>query len=249
MTIIYEPKGKAFEYSPLAANLYSGCAHRCEYCYVPNVPPFKFKPREEFYRDPQPRKDIIHQFEKSAVKFAGDKRPVLFSFTSDAYQPIEKAFGITAQAIEICAANRLRPQILTKAGDWAIRRDWKLHKAAGTIWAATLTTDDNQESLQWEPEAALPEERIDGLRIAHKIGLETWVSFEPVINPEAVYRMIEKTHTFVDLYKIGKLNYHPHADTIDWHDFLITVEKHLDAFGCNRYIKKDLEHYRTSTAA
>jgi len=35
MPIIYEPSGKALEYSPLAANLYAGCGHRCVYCYAP----------------------------------------------------------------------------------------------------------------------------------------------------------------------------------------------------------------------
>jgi DNA repair photolyase len=37
MTIIYEPTGKAREYSPLAANLYSGCDHNCDFCFVPSI--------------------------------------------------------------------------------------------------------------------------------------------------------------------------------------------------------------------
>ena len=33
MSLIYEPKGKAREYSPLALNVYSGgCDHACRYC-------------------------------------------------------------------------------------------------------------------------------------------------------------------------------------------------------------------------
>lgn len=34
---IYEPSGKAREYSPLALNLYKGCDHGCNYCYVPDM--------------------------------------------------------------------------------------------------------------------------------------------------------------------------------------------------------------------
>ena len=30
-TIIYEPKGRAREYAPLACNLAVGCVHRCVY--------------------------------------------------------------------------------------------------------------------------------------------------------------------------------------------------------------------------
>ena len=35
MNVIYEPKGRAREYSPLACNLYMGCTHGCKYCYAP----------------------------------------------------------------------------------------------------------------------------------------------------------------------------------------------------------------------
>ena len=31
MSIIYEPRGKAREYSELAVNLYTGCSHGCRY--------------------------------------------------------------------------------------------------------------------------------------------------------------------------------------------------------------------------
>lgn len=35
MNVIYEPKGRAREYAPLACNLYMGCTHGCKYCYAP----------------------------------------------------------------------------------------------------------------------------------------------------------------------------------------------------------------------
>jgi hypothetical protein len=78
-------------------------------------------------------------------------------------------------------------------------------------WSATLTHDDPAVSLEWEPGAALPAERIEALRIAHTAGIKTWVSFEPVIDPESVCRLLDLPHGFVDFYKVGKLNYHPRA--------------------------------------
>ena len=30
---LYEPTGKAAEYSPWAVNFYPGCSHNCKYCY------------------------------------------------------------------------------------------------------------------------------------------------------------------------------------------------------------------------
>ena len=111
-------------------------------------------------------------------------------------------------------------------------------------FAVTLTTDDDDVSRKWEPYAALPAERIASLKKAHNIGLRTWVSLEPVIDPEAVYRLIKKTHAFVDLFKVGKLNYHPLAKEIDWTEFHKKVKDLLKQLGTRYYIKKDLRQYK-----
>jgi len=34
--LIYQPKGKAREYSPWACNLFNGCTNNCSYCYNKN---------------------------------------------------------------------------------------------------------------------------------------------------------------------------------------------------------------------
>jgi DNA repair photolyase len=171
------------------------------------------------------------------------------SFTSDPYQPIEREHEITRQAMGLLAKYDLHPQVLTKAGEWAVRRDADVLKATGCVWAATLTCDDNTKSVEWEPKAALPGDRIAALELAHSLGIETWVSLEPVIDPDAAIRLIHATHKFVDLYKVGKLNHHPLEASIDWADFLVRAEDALDAYGKPRYIKVDLEKFRASAAA
>lgn len=37
MKPIYEPKGRAKEYGDCAINIYTGCPHRCYYCFAPGV--------------------------------------------------------------------------------------------------------------------------------------------------------------------------------------------------------------------
>jgi DNA repair photolyase len=153
--------------------------------------------------------------------------------------------------------NKLKVTILTKSGLWGLVRDrdiFTLHHDSTSCsdslarqgypqahtWAATLTLDDPAMSQQWEPHAALPEERIMGLRQAKAWGFDTWVSFEPVIDPEAVYRLLDETHEFTDHYKVGKLNYHPHARTIDWRRFKNEIEERLVKLGKPYYLKQDL---------
>ena len=65
-SVIYEPRGKAREYSPLAVNLYFGCGHRCEYCYAPS---FLHKTDKEFC-EPEPRADILEKISQAAHRLA-----------------------------------------------------------------------------------------------------------------------------------------------------------------------------------
>jgi hypothetical protein len=55
--------------------------------------------------------------------------------------------------------------------------------------------------------------------------------------------IIRKTHEFVDKFKVGTLNYHPHAKGIDWHTFAINVKTLLDELGTDYYLKEDLRKW------
>lgn len=241
--IIYEPKGKALEYSPLAANLYKGCGHACVYCFAPKA---TFTDRKVFSSPEyiKPRPNVIEQLAKDAVKYRGTDKPVLLSFTTDPYQPANNKFGITREALKILLDHDIPVTILTKGGMRACNDFDLLAQNPKNAFSVTLTTDDPKESFAWEPGAASPADRMTSLIIAHDQGIKTWVSFEPVINPDAVIRLIQKTHSYIDLYKVGKLNYHHKAQSIDWQEFLFRVEKELDKYQKARYIKKDLEAYR-----
>lgn len=234
--IIYQPKGKALEYSPLAANLYRGCSHGCVYCYAPAA---TFTDQEVFRSQVCPRKNVLNQLKTDAAKFFGDTRRVLLSFTSDAYQPIEEKLELTRTALFLFAESGLKAGVLTKGGMLAVR-DFDILAKMDAEFAVSLTTDDETESKQWEPGAALPHERIESLRVAKRYGIPTWVSFEPVINPGAVMRLIDATAEVVDFYKVGKLNHHPFAKRIDWPAFRRDVCAKLDGIGKPYLIKKDL---------
>jgi len=238
--VIYEPKGRAGEYASLALNIYRGCLHGCTYCFAPSATRVD---RERFH-DPEfikPRDKILVDLAQQATLMAGDPRPILLSFTSDPYQPMEREAQVTRSALKILMANRLTATILTKGGAWGLQRDKEiLTMNPGNTWAATLTFDDYALSRAWEPLANSPAERVLGLRWAKEAGLKTWVSFEPVIDPAAVYRLLDATYEFVDFYKVGKLNYHAYAKEIDWVRFRGEIQSRLTRLGKSYYIKKDL---------
>jgi len=96
--VIYVPRGRALEYSPLATNIYTGCVHRCKYCFAAGSP---WKKKETFHLNVQPRKDYLAQLEKDCRKMAGDPRDILLNFTCDPYQPETVEKGVTREALLI----------------------------------------------------------------------------------------------------------------------------------------------------
>jgi DNA repair photolyase len=235
-SIIYETKGRAREYSELAINLFQGCGHACKYCYGADV---THQSQENFTHSPVPRVTEQELYEDALKwKLKGETRRVLLCFTTDPYQPIEIATQITRSAIRTLHAAGLNVIILTKGGKRSMR-DFALlgHKDA---YATTLTCDNVADSLNWEPCAAVPDERIEALRTAHDLGIETWVSFEPVLYPEQVYNLLNRITGFVSHVKVGTLNYHPHGKTIDWKAFGFMMYSKLQNAGVKYYFKKDL---------
>ena len=58
MNTIYKPKGAAAEYGDYAVNIYTGCPHRCYYCFAPQV---LHRDREAFHSCVEPRKGENHR--------------------------------------------------------------------------------------------------------------------------------------------------------------------------------------------
>ncbi len=232
MQTIYEPKGRALEYSPLALNLYTGCTHNCLYCFNKKMPWYdgiKFS-------KPEPRKGLLAALKKEAAKMVGDKRDILLCFTCDPYPPIKE--DITREVLEIMECYDLKPQILTKAGARATR-DFGLLQTNNWKFGTTLTLNNKADLALWEPGAAGYEDRVAAIRYAKSMGIYTWVSLEPVIKPEQTLQIIEDLVDMVDFWKIGKLNYMPELERgIDWHGFLKKATSILK--GCKYMVKKDL---------
>ena len=239
MAIIYRPKGKAAEYSHLAANLYTGCDHNCTYCYVPKMPNWRDR---DFYKTPAaPRKDVIEKLRKEAPKYRGTDERVLLCFSGDPYCPLEAEYELTRRAIEIFREFDIPFQVLSKGGTLAAR-DFNLY-GPNDAYAGTLTFLDRARSRQFEPGAAIPESRMLAMEIAHAKGIHTWVSLEPVIDADETIAIIETTHKFVDLYKIGKLNYA--QSDIDWRQFAIRAIETCRKYRRDYYIKAELaEHLK-----
>jgi DNA repair photolyase len=237
--IIYTPRGQAGEYAQLAANPYRGCGHACAYCYVPKVLRMD---RAEFDAGATERTGFLSALTKDARKYqtAGITEQVLLSFTTDPYHPGDTA--LTSETIRVLQGHGLAVCTLTKGGSRALR-DIDLFRPDRDAFASTLTTLDDQFSLRWERGAAMPRERIATLRAFHDRGIFTWVSLEPTLDCESSLSIIEHTHEFVDLYKIGRANYLPMTGTTDWESYTHRIVALCERLGVRKYVKHDLQKY------
>lgn len=236
MSLIYEPAGRAREYAELACNVYAGCDHACIYCYAPSA---TFKERATFVAS-RPRPNFITKLEKEASGLWAQGRTgqVLLSFTCDPYQALDVSEQATRKAIEVLHRYNFSVCTLTKGGSRALR-DLDLFDA-GDAFATTLTfTGDDDRWQEWEQAAASPTDRIETIYKFHLAGIPTWASLEPVIDPNESLEIIRRTHGFVDLFKVGKMNYHPIAKTIDWRSFGHAAIALLESLGYRREMNPD----------
>jgi len=239
MYIIYEPRGPAREYAELAVNLRRGCPHGCKYCYVPGIPPWKFEtnPKETFHSQCVTRSGLLRQLERECQQLAGDPREVLFCFTCDPYV-VGADNSVTRAALLTFEKYNMRAQILTKGGMEAAE-DFDILARNGWKFASTMLFSSEESRMEWEPKAAAVESRVKAIRKAHRMGIETWVSVEPVIYPNQALEVIRQLKGHVDLWKVGKLNHRPELEaTVDWPKFLADVRTLLA--GEPHLIKKDL---------
>jgi len=238
-SIVYAPKGQAGEYAPLATNPYRGCGHSCAYCYVPNVIQMD---RAEFNKGAVPRQNFTNSLSRDAARYQalGITEQVMLSFTTDPYHPGDNT--LTRSTLQILQHHGLGVCTLTKGGTRSLR-DLDIFRPTRDAFATTMTSLDAKFSKKWEPEAALPEDRMKALRTFHEAGIFTWVSLEPTLDVESSLQIVRETHSFVDLYKIGRVNYLPMTKTTDWEDYthrMIALCKELDVA---HYVKLDLQPF------
>lgn len=198
---IYNPSGKAGEYSYWACNFYVGCSNECTYCYLKKGRGAKIlggnKPELKKCFDTYDH--ALNIFEKELLKNIEDikKHGVFFSFSTDPM--LDETYYLTIEAIEICQANNVPVKILSKSVEYMDFLDpfdnWDRSKIAIGF---TLTGYD-----ELEPKASTNEQRIYSMNVLKEQGFKTFASIEPIIDFKSSKAVIDLCADFCDLFKIG----------------------------------------------
>lgn len=154
----------------LSLNPYTGCSIRCLYCYATAY---------IGERDSSPKKDFLRRLKRDAARWP-PRIPVNIGTSSDPYPPEEAYYELTRQALEYLIPRGYRVLITTKGTLYA-SRDLDLISNGNVAVTPTITMLDPLLSLRVEPNAPLPEKRIDAVRRAAKAGVPVGVRVDPII--------------------------------------------------------------------
>jgi DNA repair photolyase len=237
---IYNPSGKAGEYSYWACNFYKGCSNGCTYCYLKtgvlahalggDKPELKACFKDDV-RDA--RITFKNEVDKNLVEL--QKHGLFFSFTTDPLLPDTR--DLTFDAIDYCWTYDIPVKVLTKRADFItyenlLCKDEKYKSLVA--FGFTLTGHD-----ELEPGASTNAERIQAMKQLHEAGFKTFASIEPIIDFESSRKMIEQSLPFCDLYKIG-LESGKKYKIEDIHLFLVQVSIMTRAWQNKLYFKDSI---------
>ncbi len=153
----------------LTFNPYTGCDHRCIYCYASSYIPN--------FTDCRPKKDLLAQLKREASKLNGET--ISIANSSDPYPRTEVSEGFTRRCLEIFSGCNCKIQIITKS-NLVARDDDLLSKIPSTV-ALTITTDDDNIARLIEPLAPSPSQRLRAAQDLVKAGIPVSVRIDPII--------------------------------------------------------------------
>ncbi len=203
---IYEPSGKAAEYSIWACNLYNGCPHSCAYCFndhniMAGTLGGNIVSLKKSLVDTETAFKIfvseLTRHRETIIKDGG----LHFNFVSDPCLP--ETIELNFRCMDEAQSQGVFCKVLTKRADWlhhSAVQNALSHKGLISV-GFTLTGRDDLE-----PGASSNMERVHAMAELHNAGIGTWASIEPVIDPALSFAMIVETLGFCDHYKIGILS-------------------------------------------
>ncbi len=155
-------------------NPYTGCEHKCAYCYSPNILRI---PRENWGNFVYIKENIPLVLSKELKK--KNKGVVGISTVTDPYQPAERKYQLTRFCLQQLLNYDFPISIQTKSS--LIERDIEIiKKFSDSEILITISTLNDYERKLIEPNSSPIQERLMVLKKISELGLKTSVFFGPI---------------------------------------------------------------------
>lgn len=186
-------------------NPYVGCLHNCVYCYARFMR--RFTGHSESWGSFVDVKVNTPEILAQQLKQTKVDGSVLVGSVCDAYQPIEKRYGLTRECIRQLSEHNISFSVLTKSS--LVLRDLDIIKDAGknVSIGISLSTLDDSIRRKFEPGASSVQQRLKTLEELYKNNISTYVFIGPILPYITdVTALIEATSPFVDAVWAESLN-------------------------------------------
>src|SRR6059036_1712022 len=174
-------KGMMFEWS---LNAYTGCAHRCTFCYVRAFERRAERPSDDRYgRSIRVKVNVAEVLARELARPAWEGATVVVGAATDPYQPAEGRYRLTRSCLEVFAAASNPFSIITRGP--MILRDVDVLQEASRRANVTITfsipTLDEDVWRKSEPSTAHPRQRLRAISELVRAGVDTRVGMAPIL--------------------------------------------------------------------
>jgi DNA repair photolyase len=180
-TALNRVKGMSFKWS---LNPYTGCVHRCTFCFVRAFEQRADRPSDDRYGTSiRVKTNIAEVLDRELGRRSWKRDLVAMGTATDPYQPAEGRFRLTRACLERLAEHRTPVHLITRGP--LIVRDVDVLSAAARAAKLSITisipTVDREIWRRTEPGTAPPAQRLRALRILVDAGLDVGVGMAPIL--------------------------------------------------------------------
>jgi DNA repair photolyase len=174
-------KGMPFDWS---LNPYTGCAHRCTFCYVRAFEARADRPSDDRYgRSIRVKVNVAEVLRRELARASWKREAVAVGAATDPYQPAEGRYRLTRACIRELGIGRTPFSVITRGP--MIQRDVDVLVAAArrakVHVSFSIPTLDERIWKRTEPGTAPPRRRLDAVRILAEAGIDTGVALAPIL--------------------------------------------------------------------
>ena len=167
-----------------SVNPYRGCEHGCVYCYArPNHSYLGLSPVLDFETKLVAKTNAAERLCAELAAPSYRREPIAIGTATDAWQPIEREYGITRALLQVLHDCNHPVTVITKSA--LIERDLDLlapmARKGLAVVHVSLTTLDADLARRWEPRAAAPWRRLETIRRLSEAGIPVGVSVAPLV--------------------------------------------------------------------
>lgn len=184
---------------PFRLDTYSGCTHRCSYCFVCSAElTSASRNNRGQYIIPTDFQGIRREFinaldtnvsrESISIEWIRHRMPIHWGGMSDPFQPAEQKFKVSREVLKILSWYDY-PTVISSKGVISGQPEYlELLKSGKYAYQCSLVSDNEEFMKKLEPGTPTPKERIANLEKLANNGIWTAVRIQPVIPNSPVER-------------------------------------------------------------